>query len=77
MKYTIIDGKKKSPFIQQCYDTLEEANVRLEILKAKFADLYPIVVIGIDGEGKFHGPTKSTTETPTPTPTPANKRSRS
>ena len=63
MKYTIIDSKKKSPFIQQNYDSIEDANKRLQELNDKFRhrltldDANPgclrLSVVGVDDKGAF------------------------
>lgn len=51
MKYTIIDGERKTPFIQQQYDKLEDAEKRFAELQQKSARHYPIVIVGIDETG--------------------------
>jgi hypothetical protein len=63
MKYTIIDSKKKSPFIQQSYDSIEDANKRLQELNDKFRhrlildetnpSCLRLSVVGIDEKGAF------------------------
>lgn len=53
MKYTIIDGEKKTPFIQQQYDTLKEAEDRFAELQKKSAKHYPIVIVGVDETGAY------------------------
>lgn len=53
MKYTIIDSKKKTPFIQQNYEKLEEAQARLDALKVKFKDNYSLAIVGVDADGNF------------------------
>lgn len=64
MKYTIIDSKKGTGFIQQNYDTRKEANERLQTLGDKFKhrlildekseDCLRLAVVGVDDEGAFH-----------------------
>lgn len=53
MKYTVIDNKKKTLFIQQNYEKLEEAQTRLDALKAKFAGRYSLAIVGVDADGNF------------------------
>jgi len=53
MKYTIIDSKKKTLFIQQNYDKIEEAQKRLEALNQKFASRYSLAIVGVDADGNF------------------------
>jgi hypothetical protein len=64
MKYTIIDGKKKTPFVQQNYDSVEDANTRLRELNDKFRhrltldetnpSCLRLSVVGVDDDGEFH-----------------------
>jgi hypothetical protein len=57
MKYTIINSDSGAPFIQQHYDSLEEAQARLEAIKQK-ASGRPVVIVGVDDTGGFHGLTE-------------------
>ena len=64
MKYTIIDSGKKKAFIQQAYDSVEEATKRLDGLSVKFAGRLKLeekdsgclrlAVIGVDDDGEYH-----------------------
>lgn len=54
MKYTIINTEKTTPFIQERFDELADAKVKLGKLKAKNADRYPIAIVGVDNDGNFH-----------------------
>jgi uncharacterized protein YfcZ (UPF0381/DUF406 family) len=63
MKYTIIDSKKKTSFIQQAYDSIEDANKRLQELTDKFKhrvtldeanpSCLRLSVVGVDEKGAF------------------------
>ena len=63
MKYTIIDSKKKTSFVQQSYDSIEDANKRLQELNEKFKhrltldeanpSCLRLSVIGVDDKGTF------------------------
>jgi len=63
MKYTIIDSKKKTSFIQQAYDSIEDANKRLQELNDKFRprltldetnpSCLRLSVVGVDDKGAF------------------------
>lgn len=63
MKYTIIDNKKKTPFTQQHYDSVEDANKRLQELNEKFRNRLALdesnpsclrlSVVGVDDKGAF------------------------
>ena len=53
MKYTIINTDKGTPFIQERFDSVDGAKTKLDILKAKGADRYPIAIVGVDDEGNF------------------------
>lgn len=63
MKYTIIDSKKKTAFIQQPYDSIEDANNRLQELNDKFRhrltldetnpSCLRLSVVGVDEKGSF------------------------
>jgi hypothetical protein len=55
MKYAIINTDKQTPFIQERFDSLEDVEKKLAILKAKNADRYPIAIVGVDDDGSFHG----------------------
>ena len=75
MKYTILDSKKKSPFIQQNYDSVEDASKRLQELNDKFRlrltldetnpNCLRLSVVGVDDDGSFH---KLTANKPAPAP---------
>jgi len=64
MKYTIIDSAKKKAFIQQAYDSVEEATKRLDGLGVKFAGRLKLeekdsgclrlAVVGVDEDGEYH-----------------------
>lgn len=62
MKYTIIDTKKNTIFIQQHYDLIEDANKRLGSLKEKFGKSYSLAVVGVDNDGNFHKLTEKAAE---------------
>jgi len=63
MKYTIIDSKKKTSFVQQSYDSIEDANKRLQELNEKFKhrltldeanpSCLRLSVVGVDEKGAF------------------------
>lgn len=71
MKYTIIDSKTRTPFIQQNYDSVEDANKRLQELNDKFRhrlmldetnpSCLRLSVVGVDDKGTFQdlAPTES------------------
>jgi len=44
MKYTIINSDTGAPFIQQSYDTPEQAQEHLDQMTAKFGDRYPLEI---------------------------------
>lgn len=81
VKYTIIDSKKRTPFIQQTYDSIETANKRLQELNDKFRhrlaldEINPsclrLAIVQVDEDGDFHelAPKASTAKTP-PQPQP-------
>jgi len=54
MKYTIVYGDPQTPFIQQRYETIEEAQARLKALKVKFGEKYALVIVSVDDQGAFH-----------------------
>jgi hypothetical protein len=54
MKYTIVYSDPWAIFIQQHYDTLEEAQARLKALKVKFGEKYTLVIVSVDDQGAFH-----------------------
>lgn len=74
MKYTIIDSKKKTQFIQQSYDSIEEANKRLQELGNKFnhrltldesnSSCLRLSVVGVDDKGAFQELASAETKKP-------------
>jgi hypothetical protein len=54
MKYTIVYGDPQTPFIQQRYETIEEAQARLKALQAKFGEKYALAIVSVDDQGAFH-----------------------
>lgn len=54
MRYAIIDDKKKTRFAGRDYDSVEDANKRLDVLKGKFGDRFSLAVVGVDEQGSFH-----------------------
>jgi nitrogen regulatory protein PII-like uncharacterized protein len=52
VKFTIVNTDSGSPFVQQQYDTAEDAEAALAIVKAKFGERYKLGVAVVDDEGQ-------------------------
>jgi len=52
-RYTIINAKTRTVFIQQPYTAKKAANERLAQLKTKFGDQYDLAVVTVDEQGNF------------------------
>jgi hypothetical protein len=64
MKYTIINSDTGAVFIQQQYDSIEEAEARLAALKAKVGKSYSLAVSVLDEERKPKAEEKSAPSLP-------------
>jgi hypothetical protein len=74
--YTIIRSDSKAVFVQGAYDTEEEAQARLDLLRAKFGDRYNLTIAQVDDQPALEIPATSddVASEPVITPTPTIKK---